>query len=292
MDTDNSETKPTIYLKLPANRGAYWIRDAYLRFRHSMGIWFAISAFLMVILSIPYINHLAAIAMPILLGGLMIGCSQSSSKEPIKFDHLFEGIKNDARELLVLSAIYAGLSVLIAIATYYFMLALGVDIKEMMAGIMPSQQTAMSEQETLDWINGLVEQNIFINILLAMLIWLALMIPLLMAFWFAPALVVLQKLNAVSALKISYSACKENFIPFLIYGLVALAYIFAFFIGCIILIAIIPPIGILAFIAGYLAIFAITLISIYSAYIEIFGEQDNENLSGDESNDSDSSMIA
>jgi len=279
-------------MKVPSNRGAFWIRDAYLRFKSSMGMWFAISAFLMVILSIPYIGQLAAIAMPILVGGLMLGCSQSNSQAAIKFDHLFEGLKADSRELLTLSAVYAGLSILITLATYYFMLTMGVDLKELMSSLMPTHQTAMTEQQAIEWLNGLINDGVFINILLAILVWLALMIPLFMAFWFAPALVVLQKIRSISALKISYSACKDNFIPFLIYGLVALAYIFAFFMASIILIAMIPPIGLIAFIAGYLAIFAITLISIYSSYRDIFGEKEMEDSTEDDSEQSDSSMIA
>jgi uncharacterized membrane protein len=55
-----------------------------------------------------------------------------------------------------------------------------------------------------------------------MLLALALSVPVAMLFWFAPALVVLNQIAPVDALKQSWSACLKNVMPFLIYGVILL----------------------------------------------------------------------
>jgi len=278
------------YLKVPASRGSIWLSRAYRLFVSSPGVWFGIAGFLMVMLMLPFINHLVAILMPVLIGGLMLGCHKQSKTSPIKFEHLFEGLKSNTKELLLLSAFYAGLSVLISLATFYIMLMFGVNIEELIANLVPKTQTVMTQEQALEWMQGLERDGILMKLLLALLIFLALMIPLFMAFWFAPALVVLNKASAAQALKISYLACKDNFVAFLIYGLVAFVYLIAFFVIISILMILIQPIAIILIFVGYLAIFAITLISIYTAYLDIFNPESN--LSDDQLNESDSSMLA
>ena len=56
------------------------------------------------------------------------------------------------------------------------------------------------------------------TILVAALVALALMIPAVMAIWFAPALVVLNDFTVGDALKTSFSVSLKNFVPFLVYG--------------------------------------------------------------------------
>src|SRR5262249_10264586 len=58
--------------------------------------------------------------------------------------------------------------------------------------------------------------------LLAVLIILALMLPLVMATWFAPALIVFQEMGVGAAMKASFIGCVKNILPFLLYGVLAL----------------------------------------------------------------------
>jgi len=60
--------------------------------------------------------------------------------------------------------------------------------------------------------------------LLAWLIALALMVPVVMAVWFAPPLAVFNELGAFDALKASFVGCLKNIVPFLIYGLILLGF--------------------------------------------------------------------
>jgi uncharacterized membrane protein len=91
--------------------------------------------------------------------------------------------------------------------------------------------------------------------LLAVLIALALMIPVLMAIWFAAPLVVFHQLGAIEALKSSFNACLRNIVPFLIYGLILL--------GLAIVASI--PFGL-----GWLVLGPVLVASLYTAYRDIF----------------------
>lgn len=55
---------------------------------------------------------------------------------------------------------------------------------------------------------------------LVALISMALVIPALMAIWFAPALIVIHDVDPAAAIKMSFKGCLRNMIPFLVYGLV------------------------------------------------------------------------
>jgi uncharacterized membrane protein len=50
---------------------------------------------------------------------------------------------------------------------------------------------------------------------------LALMLPLVMAYWFAPVLVTFHDMTGVQAMKQSFFACLRNIWPFFIYSIVA-----------------------------------------------------------------------
>ena len=91
--------------------------------------------------------------------------------------------------------------------------------------------------------------------LLAILIALALFVPVNMALWFAPALVMLSDETAPRAVGESFKGCLKNIIPFLIYGVIV------FVLG--ILAAI--PFGL-----GWLVLAPVVLGSVYSAYRDIY----------------------
>ena len=57
-------------------------------------------------------------------------------------------------------------------------------------------------------------------ILLMVLVVMALSIPLAMAIWFAPALVVFHDLQPLDAMKQSFAGCLKNIVPFLVYGII------------------------------------------------------------------------
>ena len=87
------------------------------------------------------------------------------------------------------------------------------------------------------------------------LIGLALFIPLVMALYFAPALIVHHDLGAVDAMKLSFKGCLRNILPFLVYGVIAMILGF---------LASIP------LMLGWLVLGPILAIAVYVAYRQIF----------------------
>ena len=77
--------------------------------------------------------------------------------------------------------------------------------------------------------------------ILAILVGMALSIPLFMALWFSTALVAINDQQATTALKFSFQACLKNWLPFLVYGLAFLV------IGIVIMAATAAASGLLAF---------------------------------------------
>jgi uncharacterized membrane protein len=91
--------------------------------------------------------------------------------------------------------------------------------------------------------------------LLAVLLILALMIPVIMALWFAPALVLLRDQPATAALRQSFRACLKNLVPFVLY---------AFILFVLALLAFIPA-GL-----GLLVLGPVVFGSTYAAYRDLF----------------------
>jgi len=85
----------------------------------------------------------------------------------------------------------------------------------------------------------------------------ALSIPIYMALWFAPALVVLRGLAPMAAVRESFLGCLKNMVPFLIYGIVLL----------------VPSIfATIPFLLGWLVLLPVVIASIYVAYRDIYGD--------------------
>jgi uncharacterized membrane protein len=92
---------------------------------------------------------------------------------------------------------------------------------------------------------------------LASLVVLALVIPVNMALWFAPALVMLQGQTATRAITQSFKGCLRNIVPFLIYGTVLLVLGF---------------LASLPLALGWLVLGPVILGSVYAAYRDIYFE--------------------
>ena len=96
------------------------------------------------------------------------------------------------------------------------------------------------------------------NAALAGLVGLALGIPIYMAIWFAPALVVLNEMGVGEALRASFLACLKNVVPFLVYGV------------AMFLLAIVATIPIML---GWLVLGPMLVASVYTSYRDIFYAQ-------------------
>ena len=225
-----------------AGQGWTWIADGFGLFKKAPGMWIALVIVLLVILVVlAFIPLLGAVAtfllMPLFLGGLMLGCRALQGGGGLEVGHLFAGFKEHTGNLIVLGALAIGGWVIVMLPVIAIVGAGAI------FGMMRGDAAGVAAM------GG--------SFVLAWLVAMALSIPIYMALWFAPALVVLRGLAPVAAVKESFFGCLKNIVPFLIYGIVMLV------------------LGILAAIPlalGWLVLGPVAVASIYVAYRDIYGD--------------------
>lgn len=191
--------------QLPAIRGWNWIVGGFRLFRKNpalltflvFGYWLT----LIFLNLVPLIGVvLAPLAVPALSVGVMNGCRALERNGDNGFGLLYSGFGKNRNALLVLGGLYlaGSLAVFAASALFDGGALLGI----MMAGQEPSEDLLQSDR-----------------LMLSLQITLALMVPVMMAFWFAPMLAAWDDVPPAKALFFSFIACLRNWRPFLVYGL-------------------------------------------------------------------------
>jgi uncharacterized membrane protein len=193
---------------LPAGRGWAWIADGWTLFKRQPGTWIGVAVVLALIFialaMIPLLGSLAAMVLaPVFAAGLVIGSRALDEGGSLEIGHLFAGFRERFGTLASVGFIYLGASVLIALVVG---LATGVGVSGLLgSGADPVAMGAAG-----------------VAVLLAFLVMMALMLPVMMAVWFSPPLVVFHEHGAGEAMKSSFIACLRNLLPFLVYGVVML----------------------------------------------------------------------
>ena len=223
-----------------AGRGWSWIEEGFGFFRRQPGMWILMTVLLGILFiamnMIPFLGSLAsALLMPIFGAGLMLGCKQQDEGGELNINHLFAGFKEKTSNL-----------VMVGVFNLVGWVIIGIVIVAVVGGgvLMAIMRGGMEGA-------GL---SIF-SLLIALLLVAGLTIPLYMATWFAPVLIVLHDMAPLDALKASFFACLKNMMPFLIYGLVLLV------------------LGVLAAIPaglGFLVLIPVLTASVYASYRDIF----------------------
>lgn len=226
-----------------AGQGWAWIADGFGLFKKAPGIWIALVVILFVILLIlafiPLLGALASfLLMPALVGGLILGCRALQGGGELELGHLFAGFeKAHLGNLIFLGALTIAGWVIVMLPVIAIVGAGAI------LAVMRGDAAGVAAM------GG--------SILLAWLVALALSIPIYMALWFAPALVVLRGMAPMAAVKESFLACLRNILPFLVYGIVLLV------LGIVAAI----PLGL-----GWLVLGPVAIASVYVAYRDIFGD--------------------
>ncbi len=228
----------------PAGNGMQWISDGWVLFKGNIGLWIlmfvTLGAIFIAASLIPFLGFLASGLFPILMGGWMLACHRQHTEGEFRFEDLFAGFREHFKPLAIAGLVYLG-------ANLVMMLIAGV-LMAIMIGSMAVMDGGDMALATLS-----------LGFLLAMLVIMALMIPVLMLIWFAPALIILQEVAPVEAMKMSFFGCLRNIIPFLVYGLVGMG---LFIVGAI-------PLFL-----GWLLVYPLLMCSIYPAYLDIFIAED------------------
>ncbi|MCP5244741.1 MAG: hypothetical protein H6937_01760 [Burkholderiales bacterium] len=233
--------------QVSAKHGWHWIANGFHMFRKAPLIWvlvcFTLLLIAMTLALIPILGQfIFTLISPVFLAGIMIGCREQDQERQLEIAHLFVAFKTNVASLVTVGGIYLIGQVLI------------IGLVMMIGG---SQMTDMllygkrvDESELI---------HVMDNMLTASLIALLLSIPLMMAAWFSPLLVVFHNLQPISAMKISFFACLKNIIPFQLYGILLIIFSLIAFM----------PYG-----AGLVILIPTIFASIYVSYKDIFlGEE-------------------
>lgn len=188
--------------------GYGWLRAGLALFRAQPWPWLALVglSFLATSLlaTLPVLGLVAVfLLMPGLLAGFMAAAQAAAQARPISFGHLAVGFRKAARPLIALG----GANLLLTLsAMLVFFLGWGEEVRrllELLAGPEPDQA---------------VIQEALTRLTVPSLLMAALMLPLAMANWFAPALILFRNLGPGAALRLSLGASLRNVWPFLVYG--------------------------------------------------------------------------
>lgn len=229
-----------------AANGWNWIRDGFRLFMQSPAIWIALFLIYLLIggvLSIipllgPIVLHLLA---PVFIAGFMLGCRALENEQELEINHLFAGFKQNTSQLVTVGGIY--LAGIILIAGVIFMASGGAVLSALTVNSHDVERASAAAAAA----GG--------GVMLVALLGLSALIPLMMAYWFAPILVVFHDLTAADAMKTSFNACLRNILPFTVYSVVA---------AVLIILAAIP------FGIGLVVLIPTMMASLYVSYKDVF----------------------
>ncbi|WP_137939227.1 BPSS1780 family membrane protein [Chitinivorax sp. B] len=231
-----------------AGQGASWIGTGWNLFMRAPMMWvllfIVLFIMIMIMAFIPLLGSIAInLLMPFFLGGVMLGCRELQQGGELRIDHLFSA-KEKLGDLVLVGLIYLGAFILVYIAlAIIFMVFFGFTA---LAAIFGGGGDASS---------AIALGGLGIGMVLFFLLAMAVSIPILMAYWFAPSLVVFHDMKPFDAMKMSFKACIKNIVPFLIYGLI----------GLLLTVLIVITFGL-----GMLVISPVLMASIYASYHDIF----------------------
>lgn len=221
-------------------RGVEWLKQGWELFLKNPGVWIAIAAILLVIVVVlgvvPVVGHLATnLLAPVFGGGMLLGCRALAQGGELKVDQLFAGFRENTGNLVLL-----GVIALVGTLLVGFVAAAIVGGRAL-SGAMIGEGAGIGVAAG--------------GFLMGMLVFVALSVPLAMALWFAPSLVVFRGAAPIDAVKASFDACLKNIVAFLVYGLIL------FVLGVLAAI----PLGL-----GFVLLLPVATGSVYAAYMDIF----------------------
>lgn len=209
--------------KVAPSHGWLWIKKATIMFLEQPWMWLGmaltVSILLFLLNLIPFIGFVPYTILSIVFGGgLMMAAQQQDNGETVEFNYIFKGFSHNRNQLVVVGLLYLGGFFAIGLVMVLF---IGAAIWPLL-GIGPGDSESAAAS---------MGANIPMFVI-AILVGMALSIPLMMAIWFSTPLVAINDHKAWAACKLSLRACLKNWLAFLIYGL-------AFFVVGLIIMAII-----------------------------------------------------
>lgn len=219
-----------------------WLRQGWACFVAYPATWLTVSVLFGVILLalgiVPLIGQIALyMLLPILVAGMLHICLRISREEEPSIGDLFIAFRSASTQLVITGLL--NLLGTIAIGIMLTVVASGSAI----GGILLGAPGPLGLGAVM---GGMMISGLFAVVLLTLLT---------MAMWFAPALVFFHDMKAWPALKASFLACAANWLPFLVFGLIALVLTFFALL----------PLGL-----GLILLLPVMVGSLFAAYRDIF----------------------
>ena len=235
---------------LAAGQGAAWWSEGWQVFMAAPGTWIGLIVVLVLITiaisMIPLLGSLAASALsPVFGGGIALGCHALAKGRPLTVGALFDGF-SDGRfmPLFIVGLLY--LAAMFVLAMVFMVVILGVAGG---AGLFSALSADPSQMGL-----ALISSIGLTGLVLAPFLLIA-GAAVMMAYWFAPPLVVLNGEEPIAALRKSFRANWQNLGAMAVYGLI--------FIGLAIVASI--PLGL-----GWLVLGPVAAGSWYASWRETF----------------------
>ena len=235
-----------------ALQGARWLATGWRLFRAAPLGWLAaVFAYwlLMTVLSLlPFVGiPAAAVLVPAFSVGFMALARAGGRGGALEFGLLFDGFRHQPRAQFGLGIVYLlSLALVLAVTA---LLDEGALARWMLTGERPATEV-------------LEAQPFFGALGMAM----ALYLPVMFAFWFAPALAAWHSAGAAKALFFSFFACLVNWRAFLVYGALAALLAFAA--------ALIVRVSPLLFFPVLIVLLPTLFGSFYASYHDVFGARE------------------
>ncbi len=192
----------------PASRGASWFFQAVSLFLKSPFVWILTMICFLLLGLVQFIPILGAIAMsllgPVFFAGLILGAKELDETGVLKVGYLFQGFRHGFGQLVLLGLLFLVAMVIGAV------LSMGVIFVTM--GFNP-----VNPQGQMIPAGAPVTAFFLMPLLM-----LAVFVPVMMGYWFAPALIAINKKPVFEAIALSFRGCLKNILPFLVYSLIAL----------------------------------------------------------------------
>ena len=265
---NNTDSKQPEYLVVKATRGIDWVKNGTELLRGNFGRWFILFLVYLVLALSSTVHIFTSLVFfilhPVLWGGIFLAAVSTLAGLEWSASILFEPLKKHAGELIKLGSIIAGVNYMIAVYLISHLSGL-VDLEELNNLLITMKQTNDAAPLLAFFSDPLLLQEILLAILIALLV----ALPLTMAGWFAPVLIMEKGNTAFQALRVSFQACTANFMPFMIYGLV----------GFVLLLFVVMSMYIALIFIGPLF-----FTSYYCSYNDIFPDESKNDQDEDESN--------
>ena len=217
-----------------------WLHQGWAMFLANPGVWIGSTVLMLVMLLaisiVPFFGQIAAhLLVPLFGAGMIQICRHLSEDKQPEISDLFVGFRHNAGQLVMVGVFFA--MGVFGIAFIAFLLVSGGVLGGVVTGRVAGFGVALG------------------GVMLAGLIVMVLSVPVIMATWFAPALVFFHDMPPAAAMRASFDAGAKNWLAMVIFGIfLVVALFFAML-----------PVGI-----GLILLLPVFSGAVYASYRDIF----------------------